>query len=86
MNVENKSINKKESLKQKNTIYNWRKINSKYILQQIFEHLNQKIYLKIIKYNKNIQNKLDIEHNDYKKYSEIEIEIILAKINCYKKD
>ena len=33
-------------------------------------------FLKIIKYNKNIQNKLNISINDYKEYNHIEIEII----------
>ena len=61
------SINNEESLKQKNYVFNWRNIRSEYILKQIFEHLNQKIFLKIIKYNKSIQNKLDINQNNYKK-------------------
>ena len=76
MELNNKLINNKESLKQKNNIYNLREIRNKYIIQQIFEHLNQKIFLKIIKYNKNIQDKLDINQNDYKTYCDIEIEII----------
>ena len=52
---------------------------SDYFVQKIFENLNQKIAFKIIKYNKKIQQKLNIGVNDYKKYSEIyssiEIEI-----------
>ena len=67
MESNNKLINNKESLKKKDNISNWSKIRNKYILQQIFEHLNQKMFFKIIKYNKNIQNKLDINQNDYKK-------------------
>ena len=78
-------INNKESIKQKNYIFNLGKIRSKYILKQIFEHLNQKIFLKIIKHNKNIQNKLDINLNDYKKYCEIEIEILPTEDKYYKK-
>ena len=69
-------FNNEESIKQKNYVFNWRNIRSEYILKQIFEHLNQKIFLKIIKHNKSIQNKLDINQNDYKKFCEIEIEII----------
>ena len=68
--------NQEESRLNDNYINNWRKIKSRYILQQIFEHLNPKIFLNIIKNNKNIKNKLDIDLNDYKKYCEIEIEII----------
>jgi len=69
-------FNNEESIKQKNYVFNWRNIRSEYILKQIFEHLNQKIFLKIIKHNKSIQNNLDINQNDYKKFCEIEIEII----------
>ena len=76
MAANNISLNNKELLKQKNIIFNIRKIRSKYVLKQIFEHLNQKIFLKIIKHNKNIQNILEINQNDYKKFCEIEIEII----------
>ena len=59
------------------------KINSKVILKKIFNHLQKKNFLKIIRLNKNIQNKLNLNINDYKKYSElyssIEIEIIPVK-------
>jgi len=52
-------------------------IKNKYILKQIFDNLEQKQLLKIIKYNKNLQEKLDIGINNYKKFhEEIEIEII----------
>jgi len=76
MEINDISINNKKSSKQKDNISNWSKISNKYILLQIFEHLNKKIYLKTIKYNKKIQNILEISLNDFKKYSEIEIEII----------
>ena len=83
MESNNKLINNKELSKKKDNIANFRKIRNKYILQQIFEHLNQKKFLKIIKYNKNIQNKLEINQNDYKKYCEIEIEIIPTEYKNY---
>ena len=76
MESNNKLINNKELSKKKDNIANFRKIRNKYILQQIFEHLNQKKFLKVIKHNKNIQNKLDINQNHYKTYCDIEIEII----------
>ena len=41
-------INSKESMKQKNYVFIWRKIRNKYILKQIFEYLNQKMFLKIM--------------------------------------
>ena len=55
-------------------------IRCKYILKQITEHLTKNKLLKIINYNKLIQNKLDIGIIDYKKYYE-QIEIELIPIN-----
>ena len=52
------------------------KIKSKYILKQILDNLNKRIFLNIIKYNKYSQKKLNISIKDYKNYSEIEIEVI----------
>ena len=56
------------------------KIRSSYILKRIFENINQKNRLELIKYNKKFQKRLTIKLKDYKKYSEtytpIEIEII----------
>ena len=51
-------------------------IKSKYILKQIFENISEYILMKLIKYNKKIQNRLEIGVNDYKKFNQIEIEII----------
>ena len=54
-------------------------IKSKYILQKIFNNLLKTKSLNIIKYNKNIKNRINIKIKDYKEYSEmyssIEIEI-----------
>ena len=68
-------------------------IKSKYILKIIFNNLQRNKYLKIIKYNKKTQNRLDVTFHDYAKYSEeIEIEIIPKKdgfgnfINIQNKD
>ena len=77
MGAENASNKKRINLKMKNYLEN---IKSKYILKQIFDILPKKKALKIIKENKTLQNKLEINLNDYMKYSEIfnpiEIEII----------
>ena len=55
-------------------------IKSNYILNEIFDHLKINIKLKIIKYNKNIQNKLKIDLDDYiDEYYKTEIEIIPKK-------
>ena len=44
-------------------------IKSKYILQMIFSHINYNKLLKITKYNKNIQNKLEINFDLFQKWS-----------------
>ena len=45
------------------------KIKSKYILQMIFSHINYNKLLKITNYNKNIQNKLEINFDLFQKWS-----------------
>ena len=61
------------------------KIRSKYILKQIFDNLKENKLLEIIRYNKNIQNKLNKKLKDFiKEYSKIVIEII-PKENTYGK-
>jgi len=87
MEASNILMNEEESLDE--SIYkkeNWRKIKNKYILQQIFAHLNQKICFKIIKYTKKIQKKLNITQKDFIKFCEIEIEIIPTENKYYRKD
>lgn len=68
--------NKSENKYQKNLL---KKIRSKYVLKIILEHLKQNKFLKIIKYNKELQKKLDIKKNDYIEYSKIEIDIFIKR-------
>ena len=58
------------------TKISFKNIKSRFCLKKIFENLNKFKFLKIIQYNKNIQNKFYITLQDYKDYTEIEIEII----------
>ena len=55
-------------------------IKSEYILKQILDNINKRILFQIIKENKNIQKKLNVNIDDYKAcskiYSSIEIEIV----------
>ena len=44
-------------------------IKSNYLIQYIFSLLNEKRKFKLVKYNKNIQNKLDLNLIDYKHLS-----------------
>ena len=84
---EAQDINSKSSLKQNNksespnkNINLLRKINSKYILMQIFENIQTKSQLKMVKYNKELQNRLEINANNFKEFCRIEIEIELDSV------
>ena len=57
----------------------FKNVKSDYILQKIFDHLERKKLLYLIKYNKNLKKRINININDYKEYSSIEIEIIRKK-------
>ena len=58
-------------------------LKSDYFLQKLYDIMPKKKKLEIVKYNKRIQNRLNLSIKDYKEYSEtftpIEIEIIPAK-------
>ena len=70
---------RKEKIKSKNLFKN---LKNDYFLQILFNNLMKKKSLEIIKYNKNIKNRINISIKDYKECSEIylsiEIEIKLA--------
>ena len=55
-------------------------IKSNYFLERIYNNILKKKSLEIVKYNKKIQNRINLSIKDYKEYSEkfssIEIEII----------
>ena len=50
-------------------------VKSKYVLKKILYYLPYNKFLNIIKYNKKLQNKLDIRQSNYIEYSQIKIEI-----------
>ena len=54
-------------------------IKSKYILSKIYDNIPKKKKLAIVRFNKRMQIKLNLNTGDYKKYCEIEIEIIPTK-------
>ena len=80
INISKENNKENESAKQNPIIEN---INSKYILSKIYDNMTIKKKLEIVKYNKKIQNRINLSVNDYKEYSEtftpIEIEIIPTK-------
>ena len=69
-------IFEEKQIKPKNIYKN---LKSDYFLQKVFNNLKKKRTLEIVKYNKNIQKRINLNFNDYKEYSEkyslIEIEI-----------
>ena len=80
INVSKENNKENESARPNPIIKN---IKSRYILSKIYDNMTKKKKLQIVKYNKRIQNRLNLDVKDYKEYSEtyssIEIEIILAK-------
>ena len=72
-----KEVEKLNIIKSKNIFIN---IKSDYFIQKVFDIIQKRISLEIIKYNINIQKRLNININNYKdfseKFSSIELEII----------
>jgi len=83
MSSNNVSTNEEGKLNQIESNYKPLNLKSDYILKKIFDNIQKNKALEIIKYNKYIQKRLNININDYKEYldiySPIEIEIIPAK-------
>jgi len=54
-----------------------KKINSKYIIQEIFKYMNFIKVLELVRYNKDIKNQLEVSKKNYEKiFNSINIEII----------
>ena len=79
--------NKEEEEKEQSKLFvsnnKLKKIKSNFILKIFFGYINKRKSLEMIKYNKKIQKRINIDSNHYKsfseKYSSIEIEIIPMK-------
>ena len=65
-----------------------RNLKSDYFIQKFFEYIPERISLEIIRYNKNIQKRINININHYKayseKYSSIELDILPTNGECGK--
>ena len=70
-------INKAYPIEKKNYLQS---IKSKYILKKIFDNLETKKFLEIIKYNKNIQSRIDMDINNYKRFSEVNSKIEIEAV------
>ena len=79
--MNSRNIYKDEQIKSKKSECAFDNIKSEYFLQRIFDNLKRNKLLEIVKYNKQLQNKLNININSYKEfsqlYSSIEIELKL---------
>ena len=77
--TENNQNEEYKPIKSKNEL---KKLKSDYFLQKFCDNMPKKILLEIIKYNKNIQKRLNMTINNYKEFSElyssIEIELKLV--------
>ena len=80
-----KHIKKTNLISSKNKLIN---IKSNYIIRKLFDFMNERMSLEIIKYNINLQKRMNININNYKDYSEIfssiELEIIPLQNKCGK--
>ena len=80
INVSKENNKENESDKPNHIIEN---IKSRYILSKIYNNMTMKKKLEIVKCNKKLQNRINLNVKDYKEYSEtftpIEIEIIPTK-------
>ena len=76
INVSKENNKENENAKPNPIIEN---IKSGYILSKIYNNMTIKKKLAIVKFNKRIQNRLNLNIKDYKEYCEIEIEIIPIK-------
>ena len=75
----NNLISKEKEKNQIKSIAKYENIKTNYFLEKVFNNLEEKKSLNLVKYNKNIKNRINIDINNYKEYSEkyssIEIEI-----------
>ena len=79
MESSNLVFEEKSEKKQVKSFAKYGNIKSNYILKKLFDNLEKKRTLEIVKNNKNIKKRINLSIHDYKEYSEkyssIEIEI-----------
>ena len=76
-NTSKENNKENESDKQNPNIEN---IKSDFFLEKLYDIMTKKKELEIVKFNKRIQNRLNLSVKDYKEYGEIEV-IYLLKVN-----
>ena len=75
MNPNHKTKTKKGKSNKNKTNANLDDVKSKFTLKKIISHLAEKKFMKIVLYNKHMQHRLDLDNIDYKKISQVELEI-----------
>ena len=82
MNLHKENLNQERLLKQDKLLCCLVNVKSKYILKKMFGNLQKKKSFEIINYNNKLQDRLDININNYKQLNEllypVEIEVIPA--------
>ena len=77
-----KQIENLNQIKSKNKLIN---MKSCYIMKKIFHNIQKRISLELVKYNINIQKRLNININNYKEFSELYSSIKLEVTSIQKK-
>ena len=75
MNPNHKTKTKKGKSNKNKANANLDDVKSKFILKKIIAHLPEKKFMKIIKYNKHMRHRLNLDNTDYKKVCQVELEI-----------
>ena len=74
------NVSKSEELKQTESKIYLENIKSNYIFKRIIEYMKKNKSLEIMKYNKKLQKRLNLNINDYKEYYQsIEIELKISE-------
>ena len=66
-----KKYKKKANIRVQSNTADFNNIKSSFILKKIFNNLYKKKVFDLIKYNKKIQQRLNISINDFKNYNEL---------------
>ena len=74
--IENEDLN---IVQPSNLFEKFKKFENKDTLETVLNILSKKKLLNIVKYNKSIKERLNINNNDYKEFDEIEIEVTPVK-------
>ena len=84
MNPNHKTKTKKGKSNKNKANANLDDVKSKFILKKIIAHLPEKKFMKIIKYNKHMRHRLNLDNTDYKKSLSSRIRNKTSSISLWK--